>query len=187
MGKLDPVLSGSRGLAFAALAACSLAACSLTVSGGSGDAAPAEKPQIVDVSLVAPPSARDGGAVEADAGDAGAVEASRSAARDALACDPSASGGSCPMALEIKFRLPPEQFVCKAYLRFQGDGTEDGVDRGYLVERVFGQGDEPQTAHVDALVPPNMIRRGALLTYSVRLVSGAGAESDPATLPLSLE
>ena len=42
-------------------------------------------------------------------------------------------GGSCPIAVTITFHLPQGQFVNKALVRFQGDGSSDGIDRGFVL------------------------------------------------------
>ena len=108
-------------------------------------------------------------------------------ARDSVACDPDVTGGSCDLPVTVYFRLPADQFVWKAYVRFETDGSDVGFDRAYLVERSFGLGDAEQSVAVAARVPPNILRVGALLRYSVRLVSGSGEESVPVTLPLSVQ
>ncbi|MBX3206571.1 MAG: hypothetical protein KF764_15975 [Labilithrix sp.] len=107
--------------------------------------------------------------------------------RNTVECKPEATGGACPIAVAISFRLPEDQFVWKAYVRFQNDGSEDGVEREYLVEPRYGEGDTPVTALVNAQVPPELIRVGALNRYSVRLLTGIGETSEPSTLPLSIQ
>lgn len=105
-----------------------------------------------------------------------------------VVCDPAAVGGACAFTLDIAFRLPEDQFVWRAYVRFQGDGSDDGVDRGYLTTVAYGKGSGADAnVSINANVPPTILRRGALFTYSVRLVTGAGEESTPATLSLSVQ
>jgi hypothetical protein len=103
-----------------------------------------------------------------------------------VACDPAATGATCPLAITITFRLTEPEFVWKAYVRFQGDGTDRGVDRGYLVPYTIGKGTNDVQVVVNANVPPNLLRRGAQFTYSVRLVTGSGAESSSTTLSVSV-
>ncbi|MBX3221758.1 MAG: hypothetical protein KF795_14675 [Labilithrix sp.] len=107
--------------------------------------------------------------------------------RNTVECSAKNSGGACPLAVTVSFRLPEDQFVSKAYVRFQNDGSEDGVDREYLLEPRYGEGDAPVTVLVNAQVPPELIRVGALNRYSVRLLTGAGETSEPSTLPLSIQ
>lgn len=107
--------------------------------------------------------------------------------RDTVECDPEKSGGACPMTVSVSFILPEDQVVTKAIVRFQNDGSDEGVDRHYLIEPVYGGGSAPVSAGVSAIVPPSLIRTGALNRYSIRLVTGAGEESEPATLPLSIQ
>jgi hypothetical protein len=103
-----------------------------------------------------------------------------------VACDPAATGGTCALPITITFRLPEPEFVWKAYVRFQGDGTDAGVDRGYLLPYTIGKGGADVQVVVNANVPPNLLRRGALFTYSVRLMTGSGAESPSTTLSVSV-
>jgi hypothetical protein len=106
----------------------------------------------------------------------------------AVVCDPEQTGGACPLSIRITFRLPPEHFVWKAYVRFQGDGGDTGVDRGYLIPLTFGAGeDQDATVTVDAAVPPALLGQNTLLRYGVRLVTGAGEESPMSTLTLSVQ
>ncbi|MCW5832618.1 MAG: hypothetical protein KIS78_09435 [Labilithrix sp.] len=107
--------------------------------------------------------------------------------RNTVLCSPDSTGGACPMTLGVTFRLPEDHFVWKALVRFQNDGSEDGVDREYLVEQRFGQGDTPASVSVNAIIPPELIRPGALNRYSVRLLSGAGELSEPSTLSVSIQ
>lgn len=103
-----------------------------------------------------------------------------------VTCDPKVGGGVCPIAINVVFRLPKDQFVTKAIVRFQGDGSDIGVDRHYQVEPTFGQdGDVPLT--VNASIPPTILRTGALFTYTVRLVTGIGSESPASTLTVSVQ
>jgi hypothetical protein len=105
----------------------------------------------------------------------------------------------------VIFRLPADQFVWKALVRFQGDGSDLGVDRDYsigtprvapdggplpdrIVAPTFGKGpDVDVPVAIDAIVPPTVLRNGALLTYTVRLLTGAGAESSPTPLTVSIQ
>ncbi|MBX3213460.1 MAG: hypothetical protein KF850_15590 [Labilithrix sp.] len=107
--------------------------------------------------------------------------------RNTVLCSPDATAGACPMTLGVTFRLPEEHFVWKALVRFQNDGSEDGVDREYLVEERFGGGDADVSVNVPAFVPPGLIRAGTLNRFSVRLVSGAGELSDPSTLAVTIQ
>jgi hypothetical protein len=95
-------------------------------------------------------------------------------------------GGNCPISVKLTFHLPPGQFVNKALIRFQGDGSSDGIDRGFTLPQTFGQGTTDVSVTVDAAVPTDILRRGALYTYEVRLISGAGAVSLPTTLTVSV-
>ena len=105
-----------------------------------------------------------------------------------VTCDPRTAGGGCPLPITVRFRLPEDQFVWKAYVRFQGDGSDLGVDRGYPLERTFGKGDSADVpVTVNASIPPTILRRGALFTYSVRLVTGTGEESATSTLTVSVQ
>lgn len=105
-----------------------------------------------------------------------------------VACDPAVSGGSCPLPISLSFRLAKGEIVSKAIVRFQGDGSDTGVDHGYSVPNIPGQGegiDVPMS--FDAAIPPTILRRGALFTYSVRLQTGAGEESSPSSLTVSVQ
>jgi hypothetical protein len=116
-----------------------------------------------------------------------------------VTCDPTTAGGNCALPIAVTFRLPQGQFVWKAFVRFHGDGSDDGVDHGYPLQAepdagtsqvaglVFGNGDTPVTVNVAASVPPTILRRGALFTYTVRLVSGNGVESQASTLTVSVQ
>jgi len=108
-------------------------------------------------------------------------------ARDSVACNVDSSDGSCPITLKVTFRLSPEHFVWKAFLRFDGDGNDTGIDRGYLVSPQYGVDGGTQTVEIRAAVPPTVLGRGGLLTYSVRLLTGAGQESDPSSQVLTVE
>jgi hypothetical protein len=131
-------------------------------------------------------------------GPPGAVVACANDSTDGGSFDSGAQpGGTCPLPLQITFRLPKQQFVWKAIVRFRGDGSDDGIDRAYtlanmsdaglLVGQVFGNDAADVVADVNALVPDTIVRRGALFTYTVRLVSGAGFESQPSTLTVSVQ
>ena len=116
---------------------------------------------------------------------------------NALTCDSRANTGACPFSVNVTFRLPAEQFVWKAYVRFQGDGDDVGVDRAFDVVglndagvsgRVFGAGPETDVAvRIDTAVPPAVLGTNTQLTYSVRMVTGAGDESTEATLKLTVQ
>lgn len=102
-------------------------------------------------------------------------------------CNPEATGGACPVPVSVTFRLPEDQFIRKAYVRFQGDGSDDGVDRGYPLESAYGKGDAVDTTvTINAAVPATILRAPALFTYTVRLVTGLGEESSPTTLTISV-
>jgi hypothetical protein len=105
-----------------------------------------------------------------------------------VSCDPAVVGGNCPLPINITFRLAQGDLVTRALVRFQGDGSDTGVDRAFPLPNVVGKGesvDVPVT--VSASIPPTILRRGALFTYSVRLVTGAGDESQPSTLTVSVQ
>lgn len=104
-----------------------------------------------------------------------------------VTCEPKAGGGACPIAISYVFRLPEAQFVQKAIVRFQGDGSDVGVDRQYALEPTFGKNDGDVPVVVNASIPPTILRTGALFTYSVRLVTGAGGESPASTLTVSVQ
>ena len=114
-----------------------------------------------------------------------------------LTYDPESNSGACPFSVDVTFRLPPEHFVWKAYVRFQDDGDSIGVDRAFDVVavgdggangRVFGAGpDTDVTVRIDTAVPPAVLRPNTLLTYSVRIVTGAGDESPESTLSLTVQ
>ncbi len=106
-----------------------------------------------------------------------------------LTCEQRASGGACPITISVKFRLPEDQFVSRALVRFQTDGSDIGVDRTYALEYVFGLGTSADVGvTIQAFVPPTVLRPGsALYTYSVRLMTGAGEESVPTTLTVSVQ
>jgi hypothetical protein len=105
-----------------------------------------------------------------------------------VGCDPTVSGGVCPLPITITFRLAEPEIVTKAFVRFQGDGTDVGIDHGYSLPNVPGKGenvDVPVT--ITSSIPPTILRKGALFTYSVRLVTGTGQESTPSTLTISVQ
>ena len=102
--------------------------------------------------------------------------------------DPDSNSGACPLPLGIIFRLAEDQLVTRAYVRFQGDGNDVGVDRGFLVEHTYGKGlDEDATVTVNAAVPPSILRTDALFTYSVRLVTANGDESAESTQTVTVQ
>jgi hypothetical protein len=106
-----------------------------------------------------------------------------------LACDPKASGGSCPLPISVTFRLPKDQFVWKALVRFDGDGSETGVDRGYVIPNTFGEGEGVDVVvTVNAGLPPTILQRGGPpFRYGIRLLTGAGVESTTSTLAISVQ
>jgi hypothetical protein len=105
-----------------------------------------------------------------------------------VACEPKAVGGACPLAIRVTFRLREDQFVNKAIVRFQGDGGDVGVDRAYLLNATFGKGEAVDVSvTINANVPPAILQRGALFTYTVRLVTGQGEESATSTLTVSVQ
>ncbi len=102
--------------------------------------------------------------------------------------DPDSNSGACPLSLGIIFRLPEDQLVTRAYVRFQGDGNDVGVDRGFLVEHTYGKGpDTDASVTVNAAVPATIVRTGALFTYSVRLVTANGDESPESTQTVTVQ
>jgi hypothetical protein len=105
-----------------------------------------------------------------------------------VSCDPKETGGACGLPITVTFRLPADQFVWKAYVRFQGDGGDTGIDHGYLLDRQFGKGEATDVSvTIQAAIPPAILRPSALFTYTVRLVTGAGEESDESTLTVSVQ
>ena len=102
--------------------------------------------------------------------------------------DPDSNSGACPLPLGVTFRLPEDQAVSRAYVRFQGDGNDVGVDRGFLVEQTYGKGlDTDASVTVHAAVPQTILRTDALFTYSVRLVTANGDESPESTLTVTVQ
>ena len=133
-------------------------------------------------------------------------------ANGVVTCDPLVTGGVCALPISLTFRLPANQFVWKAYVRFHGDGSDTGVDHAYLLRctdadagadagvgagcadhpsEIFGKGTLPTDPAVpvsfSAEIPPTILRKGALFTYTVRLVSGNGVESQASTLTVSVQ
>jgi hypothetical protein len=104
-----------------------------------------------------------------------------------VTCDPKTTGGACPVAISVTFRLPEDQFVWKAYVAFQGDGSDDGVDRPYLLEYTYGRGSADVGVTINAGIPPTILNRSQLFSYSVRLVTGLGEESAAAKLSVSVQ
>src|SRR5512140_3814446 len=86
-----------------------------------------------------------------------------------VTCDPTTAGGNCPLPSSVTFRLPKDQFVWKAYVRFHGGGSDNGADRGYMLGETFGNDAPALVVTIPASIPPTIIRRGALFTYTVRL------------------
>jgi hypothetical protein len=104
-----------------------------------------------------------------------------------LHCRPTETGGNCPLPLKVTFQLPQGEFIAKAIVTFQGDGSDTGVDRYYAVPYTYGQGDGVDvTMEVDADIPTTILRENALFTYTVTLVTGAGARSTATTLTVSV-
>ncbi|MBX3225945.1 MAG: hypothetical protein KIT84_29785 [Labilithrix sp.] len=103
-----------------------------------------------------------------------------------VVCHPVDTGGNCPLPITVTFRLPKEQFVTRAVVRFQGDGSDVGYDRIYAVSPTYGNDGADVTVTVDADIPATILRRNALFTYSVVLVTGAGAKSPASTLTVSV-
>lgn len=102
-------------------------------------------------------------------------------------CHPADTGGNCPLPLKITFQLPQGEFVAKAIVTFQGDGNDTGVDRYYAIPYTYGQGDGVDvTLDMEADIPTTILRQNALFTYTVRLVTGAGAQSAVSTLTVSV-
>jgi len=132
-------------------------------------------------------AACDDGGSGAPPGPEPVIVAATGPANGVAACDPAASGGNCVLPVTVTFRLLEPEYVWKAYVRFQGDGTDRGVDRGYLLPFTVGRGAGTDVqVVVNASVPATVLRRGALFTYSVRLVTGSGAESASTTLSVSV-
>ena len=102
-------------------------------------------------------------------------------------CTPADGGGACPLDLTVVFRLTEASFVTKVIVRFQGDQNDTGVDRSYVVPATVGKGlDTDVTLKFQAAIPSTILRSGALYTYSVRLLTGAGDESTPTALTVSV-
>lgn len=102
-------------------------------------------------------------------------------------CHPADTGGNCPLPLKLTFQLPKGEFVAKAIVTFQGDGSDTGVDRYYAVPFTYGQGEGTDvTFDLEADIPTTILRQNALFTYSVRVITGSGAESDATTLTVSV-
>lgn len=95
-------------------------------------------------------------------------------------------GGNCPIAIKVTFHLPAGQIVNKALVRFQGDGSNVGIDRDFVLPPTAGQDSTDVTVTVNAAIPTDILRRGALYTYEVRLVTGSGGVSQPTTLTVSV-
>jgi hypothetical protein len=162
---LQPLFSHSNPSLVKSVAAATTAAFIFATNAGCNDSAgydePAPRPQIVNVQ-----------------GPKDSV----------VTCDPKATGGACPLAISVTFRLPEDQFVWKAYVRFQGDGSDDGVDRPYLLEYTYGRGASADVAvTINAGIPPTILNRSQLFSYSVRLVTGVGEESTAAKLSVSVQ
>jgi len=103
-----------------------------------------------------------------------------------VVCHPVDSGGNCPLPITVAFRLPKDQFVTRAIVRFQGDGSDIGIDRTYSVDPASGNDGADVSLTIEADIPATILRRNALFTYTVVLVTGAGAKSTASTLTISV-
>ena len=61
-----------------------------------------------------------------------------------------------------------------------------GLTASSRFRRRVGQDATDVSVTIDAAVPTDILRRGALYTYEVRLISGTGAVSVPSTLTISV-
>lgn len=113
---------------------------------------------------------------------------SAAVASEAVNCAPADTGGACTVNVSVKFRLPDDHFVTTGIVRFQRDGSDEGVDRFYPVREVkYGLGPATDAeVSVDAVVPPNLVGTGVLFTFSVRIVTGLGEVSDASTLTITV-
>ncbi len=105
-----------------------------------------------------------------------------------VSCNPEKTGGACPVAVNVTFRLREDQVVTTSVVRFQRDGSDRGVDRFYPLsypEPGLGEATD-RTIAIDAAVPPNLVGSGSLFTFSVRLVTALGEQSDESTLTLTV-
>lgn len=114
------------------------------------------------------------------------VKAVTGPAGGGVRCHPADTGGNCALPIKVTFTLPKGEFIAKAIVSFQGDGSDTGVDRYYAVPFTYGQDATEVTLDIDADIPTTILRQNALFTYTVRLVTGAGAESDVSTLTVSV-
>lgn len=107
-----------------------------------------------------------------------------------LRCRPADTGGNCPLPIKVTFKLREGEFITKAVVAFQGDGSDTGADRYYAIPFTYGQGTAADSAAVtldiDADIPTTILRQNALFTYTVRLITGNGAESSVSTLTVSV-
>lgn len=103
-----------------------------------------------------------------------------------VSCRPVDAGGNCPLPLKVTFRLPAGQYIAKAIVTFQGDGSDIGIDRFYAVPFTFGQDGTDVVLEIPAEVPTTILRTNALFTYTVRVITGAGSESIRTTLTVSV-
>lgn len=103
-------------------------------------------------------------------------------------CWPGDTGGACPISVIVSFRLPEDQFITGGIVRFQHDGSDRGVDHFFpLPESRFGAGEDKDVSiSIDTAVPPTLVGVGTLRTFSVRLQTGAGEESDESTLQITV-
>lgn len=96
-------------------------------------------------------------------------------------------GGNCPLEVKVTFRLAEGSFVTKAILTFAGDQDDDGVDHAYVLPPTYGLGPSTDvTVTIPALIPATILRSGALYTYSVRLLTGAGDTSLSTSLSVTV-
>jgi hypothetical protein len=96
------------------------------------------------------------------------------------------TGGNCPIEIQVTFHLPAGQFVDKAIVAFEGDGSDVGLERHYELANTFGQDNTDVLVKIPAEVPPSILRENALFTYTVKLVTGTGAQSVATTLTISV-
>lgn len=102
-------------------------------------------------------------------------------------CSLADGGGNCPLEVKVTFRLAEGSFVTKAILTFAGDQDDDGVDHAYVLPPTYGLGAATDvTVTIPGLIPATILRTGALYTYSVRLLTGAGDTSATTSLTVTV-